>query len=67
MCKGAIQLYKIKHVYFIKGKSIIHWMKNSYGELLYEINKQQTESGNLQDSLFGLYPKYDNSKENRFP
>ncbi len=67
MCKGAIQLYKIKHVFFLKGKSTIHWMKNSYGELLYEINKRKTEPEILQDSLFNLYPKYGTSKENRFP
>lgn len=67
MCKGAIQLYKIKHVLFLKSKSLIHWMGNSYGELLYEINKRKTDMEILQDSLFNLYPKYNTSGEKRFP
>ena len=67
MCKGAIQLYKIKHVYFLKSKSPFFWIKNFYSELLYEKNKRKTGPEILQDSLFRLHPYYNTVKEDLIP
>jgi tRNA(Arg) A34 adenosine deaminase TadA len=57
MCIGAIQEYKIKHVNFIKEKSIGYWLKNRLGNFLYEQNKRKISS-DIQDSLFLLHPAY---------
>jgi tRNA(Arg) A34 adenosine deaminase TadA len=67
MCMGAIELYKIKHVFFLKGKSPFLWVKNSFGDLLYEKNKQKTGPEILQDSLFRLHPYYNTMKEDMIP
>jgi len=59
MCKGAIIENGIKKVVFIKEKNFWHWLKNDLKDLQYEFNKQQCKNcGELQDSLFRLYPNY---------
>ena len=58
MCRGAIIEYNIRHVAFMKGKGILHWMKNDARQLLYEWNKQQSEGAEKQDSLFRMHPNY---------
>ncbi len=58
MCKGAIELYKIKHVEFLKSKSIISWLNSSLGDLFYEFHKRQMQPSQLQDALFEMYPGF---------
>ena len=58
MCRGAIIEYNIRHVYFLKGKGLFHWLKNDAKQLRYEWNTSQAEGKELQDSLFLLHPKY---------
>jgi len=58
MCKGAIIEYNIRHVYFIKGKGLLHWLKNDGKQFRYEWNKFQTGGEEIQDSLFLLHPEY---------
>lgn len=58
MCKGAMMEYGIKHIYFIKGKGISHWLKNDLKEFRYEWNKRQTGEEEIQDSLFNRHPAY---------
>ncbi len=57
MCIGAIKEYKIKHVDFIKEKSVGYWLKNRLGDFYYELNKRKIFS-DIQDSLFLLHPAY---------
>lgn len=59
MCKGAIIENGLKKVVFIKEKSFWHWLKNDLKDLKYEFYKQECKNcGELQDSLFRLYPNY---------
>lgn len=67
MCKGAIQLYNIKYVYFLKGKSFITWMKNFYKDFQYETKKYKAGSEFLQDSLFSFHPYYGTPQEKLIP
>lgn len=62
MCKGAIIHYNIKHVYFMKDKSPLHWNKKQLKMLRYEWNKRKIEGEKRQDSLFLLHPEYPGSK-----
>lgn len=67
MCKGAIQLYNIKYVYFLKGKPLTSWMKNLYRDFLYETNKYKAGSDFIQDSLFSLHPYFGTPEEKLIP
>lgn len=58
MCKGAVIHYNIKHVYFMKDKSPLHWNKKQLKSLRYEWNKRKIEGEQKQDSLFLLHPEY---------
>lgn len=58
MCQGAILEYGIRHVYFMKGKGLFHWLTNDAKQFRYEWNKRQTEGEEMQDSLFLLHPVY---------
>jgi tRNA(Arg) A34 adenosine deaminase TadA len=58
MCKGAIMEYNIKQLYFLKGKGLLHWLKEDIKQIRYEWNKRQSDGSELQDSLFMLHPKY---------
>ncbi|CAN5610868.1 hypothetical protein BH11BAC1_BH11BAC1_20650 [soil metagenome] len=58
MCRGAILEYNIRHVYFLKGKGILNWLKNDFRQFRYEWNKRKSAGDELQDSLFQLHPKY---------
>jgi len=59
MCKGAILEYEIRNVVFLRKKSLWHWIKSDWKDFRYELRKQQAkEDGQLQDSLFRLYPNY---------
>ena len=58
MCKGAIIHYNIRHVYFMKDKSPLHWNKKQLKSLRYEWNKRKIDGEQKQDSLFHLLPEY---------
>ena len=58
MCKGAIQLYKIRNVEFLKDKPISYWWKSSFSDFLYELHKRKAGNEFLQDSLFKMHPQY---------
>lgn len=59
MCKGAILEYEVKNVFFLKKKSLWHWIKSDWNDFRYELRKRQAkDDGQLQDSLFRLYPNY---------
>ncbi len=58
MCKGAIQLYKIRNVEFLKDKPISYWWKSSVGDFLYELHKRKVGYEFLQDSLFKMHTQY---------
>jgi tRNA(Arg) A34 adenosine deaminase TadA len=62
MCKGAIIHYNIKHVYFMKDKSPLHWNKKQLKMLRYEWNKRKISGEQQQDSLFYLHPGYPGNK-----
>jgi tRNA(Arg) A34 adenosine deaminase TadA len=58
MCRGAILEYNIKHVQFLKGKSLTHWLKEDYRLYRYQWKRIQVEPETLQDSLLHLHPGY---------
>ena len=58
MCRGAIIENRIKHVEFMKEKTLTHWIKNHLKALHYEMNKRKINNNTLQDSLFCLHPDY---------
>ncbi len=58
MCRGAILEYNIKHVQFLKEKSILHWVKEEYRSYRYQWKRIKVEPEELQDSLFRLHPDY---------
>lgn len=58
MCKGAILHNNIKHVYFMKDKSPLHWNKNQLKSLRYQWYKRKIDGEHRQDSLFLLHPEY---------
>lgn len=62
MCKGAIIHYNIKHVYFMKDKSPLHWNKKQLKSLRYEWFKRKIDGEHIQDSLFYLHPEYPGNK-----
>ncbi|MCD4731546.1 MAG: nucleoside deaminase [Bacteroidales bacterium] len=62
MCKGAIIHYNIKHVYFMKDKSPLHWNKKQLKLLRYEWYKRKIDGEQKQDSLFLLHPEYRGNK-----
>ncbi len=62
MCKGAIIHYNIKHVYFMKDKSPLHWNKKQLKALRYEWFKRKIDGEQIQDSLFHLHPEYPGNK-----
>ncbi|MCL5030152.1 MAG: nucleoside deaminase [Bacteroidetes bacterium] len=64
MCKGAIELYRIKHVEFLKEKPILSWLNSSLGDFLYEFQKQQLKPSSIQDSLFKMRPGFINQLSN---
>ncbi len=66
MCKGAIQLYRIKNVEFLKDKPISYWWKSSIGDFLYELHKRKVGNEFLQDSLFRMHPIYKNELKRNF-
>jgi len=63
MCKGAIIHYNIKHVYFMKDKSPLHWNKKQLKSLRYEWYKRKIDGEQLQDSLFLLHRKDPGKRE----
>ncbi|MBN2173351.1 MAG: nucleoside deaminase [Bacteroidales bacterium] len=63
MCKGTMLHYNIKKVYFMKDKSLLHWIKNGYKSFRYEWKKKKIEGAQLQDSLFMLHPDYPGKKD----
>lgn len=62
MCKGAIIHYNIKHIYFMKDKSPLHWNKKQLKSLRYEWYKRKIDGEQRQDSLFLLLPEYPGNK-----
>jgi len=60
MCKGAIELYRIKFVKFLKPKPLLSSLGSTYGDYLYEYHKRQAEPSSLQDSLFKKHPEFGN-------
>lgn len=62
MCRGAIIENRIKKVAFIKEKDLLHWIKNEFKSLNYEMKERKTNEIHLQDSLFSLHPTYKNGK-----
>jgi tRNA(Arg) A34 adenosine deaminase TadA len=63
MCKGTMLHYRIKHLYFMKDKSLVHWTRNHLKSLRYEWNKRKAHGEALQDTLFLLHPDYPGKKE----
>ena len=59
MCRGAIIEYGIRHVIFLKGRSLTHWGKQLGKQLWYEWNKDKGRDEALQDSLLRQHPSYD--------
>lgn len=62
MCKGTILHYNIRHVYFMKDKSPLHWNKKQLKSLRYEWYKRKIDGEQKQDSLFHLHPEYPGNK-----
>lgn len=62
MCRGTIEIYRIKHVVFLKNKPLTTWWKKQWNGLKYEFWKRQSPGGTLQDSLFYLHPEYPGKK-----
>jgi len=58
MCRGAIELYRIKNVKFLKQKPLISSLESTYGDYLYEYHKRQAEPSSLQDTLFKMHPEF---------
>ena len=65
MCQAAINEYNIRHVLFMKGKSLGQWLKNDARSILYEWNKKQCDGEAIQDSLFMLHPRYKSEHPSR--
>ena len=57
MCRGAILEYGIKHVEFLKGKSVWFWLREDLRTLRYQWARRNRAGESLQDSLFELYWK----------
>jgi tRNA(Arg) A34 adenosine deaminase TadA len=60
MCKGAIELYKIKYVQFLKSKPLLNSLETTYKEYLYEYHKRQAGQSSLQDTLLKKHPEFGN-------
>jgi tRNA(Arg) A34 adenosine deaminase TadA len=60
MCKGAIELYRIKYVKFLKPKTLLGSLGTTYGDFLYEYHKRQAGPASLQDTLFKKHPEFGN-------
>ena len=64
MCKGAIRLYRIKHVEFLESKPYLDWLGITLSNYLYEFHKRQMEPSELQDSLFEMHPDFKSQRFN---
>jgi len=58
MCRGAILEYRIRHVIFVKGKPIFHWLKEDFRTFAYYWRRRQAGPEALQDSLFARHPQF---------
>lgn len=58
MCRGAMIHYNVRHIKFMKPKSLWHWWLSGIKSFRYEINKRETNGKNVQDSLFMLHPEF---------
>lgn len=58
MCRGAILEYNIKRVVFIKGKPVLHWLREDFRTFAYYWRRSQSGPPALQDSLFLKHPKF---------
>lgn len=63
MCKGALIHYNIKHVYFMKDKSPLHWNKKQIKSLRYEWYKRKIDGERHQDSLLLLHHDFPGNKQ----
>ncbi len=62
MCRGAIIENRIRHVVFLKGRSLSHWLKQLGKQLQFELNKRKGADEALQDSLLKHHPDYDSAR-----
>jgi len=58
MCRGAILEYNIKEVIFLKGKPVLHWLREDLRSFRYSWTRKQGGDETLQDSLFRQHPLY---------
>ncbi len=58
MCQGAIQHYNIKHVLFLKEKTVKKHLSYYYKDLKYSWFKRKVRQDTLQEYLFKKHPNY---------
>jgi len=63
MCFGAIQMYNVQNVFFMKGKSLMSNISYDIKTVEYFLNRRTLSPASLQDSLFSLHPDYHKQKE----
>ena len=56
MCRGAILEWNIRHVEFLKGKDLLHWLREDYRTLRYQWLRTKRAPGEMQDTLFRMHP-----------
>lgn len=58
MCLGAIKMYNIQNVFFIKEKNLFNNLSYDLKTIKYFLNRKTLSPASLQDSLFALHPDY---------
>lgn len=58
MCMGTLRHYHVRHVYYMKEKSLWSAWKNGIRSFYYQLQLKKTQGGEIQDSLFNLHPEY---------
>lgn len=56
MCRAAMALYHVKHVEFMKQKSLVYRLREEFGSLLYRFREKKVAPDSLQDLLFRKHP-----------
>ncbi len=62
MCEGAIVENSIRHVVVIKSKPMRNWFKKLQMQLMYQWNRQSTDTDTLQEYMFEKHPGYAKEK-----
>lgn len=58
MCLGAIQMYNIQNVFFMKEKKLMSNLSHNIKTVKYYLTRKTLSPASLQDSLFSLHPDY---------